>query len=127
MFSGIEVKWVGLNSDLSATTNIPVCKFPLAVTVTDSHWLAQTVFTTATTTTRVGFRMMNGRTTGNGTLNLINHSAGVGIAWTAYTGQLGTTNYTLSAGHWLVARYSEAGTVAIGTWTAGVWYVSGSL
>ena len=70
--------------------------------------------------------MMNGRTTGSSTLNLINHSAGgSGIAWTAYTQQLGTTNYTLSAGQWLVARYSENGTVAIGTWTAGVWYVNG--
>jgi hypothetical protein len=129
-FSGISPRIVGVNSDLSAdTAGIPVCKFPTAHTVTDAFYIVLSALT-GNTTDFLTYRMLNGKTTGNQTTNIASASFDVGgasVSWSALTAKTVTTNYTFSANHWLVTRYSEDGTVAIGTWTACYWAVEGNV
>ncbi len=128
-FSGIVPFIATVNSDLSADTNIPVCKFPLVSTMTDYFVLPQSALT-GTSTDFLTFRPINGKTTGNQTTNLAVASlkmGGASISYVAYTAKTVGTNYTYSANHWSVCRYSEDGTVAVGTWTWCQWLVTGNV
>jgi hypothetical protein len=127
--TGLSPKIVTVNSDLSADTNIIVCKFPTLHTVTDAFYMFQTALT-GTSTDFVTMRMINGKTTGNQTTNLAVAGYAVGgksVSWSAYTAKTTGTNYTFSANHWLVTRYSEDGTAALGNWAATYWAVEGTV
>ena len=113
----------------TADNNVPVCKFPQVNTVTDAFYIVQAV-TAASTTIFLTMRMLNGKTTGNGTTNIASaayDAGGASVAWAAYTGKTVTTNYTFSANHWLVWRYSEDGTVTDGGSMACYWSVEGNV
>lgn len=112
MFSGFTPKLVTLHNDLSATTTIPVCKFDTIHTVVDWFWIAQTALSTNNSTTHARMRVYDGATTGNGTATAVTRSG----TWTAFTGVTNGTNYTYAANDWMLNRYCETGTVAIGTW-----------
>ncbi len=119
MFSGIALRVVTRNTDLSADTNIPVAKFPNTFTMTDYFVIPQSALT-GTSTDFATQRPINGKTTGNQTTNLAVAGlkmGGASISWAAYTAKTVGTNYTFSANHWLVWRTSEDGTVALGTLT----------
>lgn len=127
--TGLAPIIVGVNSDLSADTYIPVCKFPIVNTVTDYFVIPQSAIT-GNTTDFATMRMIDGKTTGNQTTNLAVAAykmAGASVSWAAYTAKTVGTNYTFSANRWLVHRYSEDGTVAWGTWTACYWSVGGNV
>lgn len=127
--SGITPRILSVNTDLSADTYIPVCKFPIVSTVTDAFYIPQNAIT-GNTTDFATMRMINGKTTGNQTTNLAVNSYRAGaasVSWSAYTAKAVTTNYTYSANHWLVWRTSEDGTVAFGTLTACYWAVEGNV
>ena len=129
MFSGLTPFIVGVNSDLSADTNIPVCKFPNVSTMTDFFFIPQSALT-GTSTDFATIRPLNGKTTGNQTTNLAVASykmGGASVSWSAYTAKTVGTNYTYSANHWSVLRYSEDGTVAFGTETYCQWLVTGNV
>lgn len=129
-FSGLTPRIQTVNNEATADiAGAPVCKFPAVHTVTDAFYIALNALT-GTSTDFATFRMLNGKTTGNATTNLANaayDAGGASVSWTALTAKTVTTNYTYSANHWLVTRYSEDGTVALGEWTACYWAVSGNV
>lgn len=124
-FSGLTPLIISTTQDLSATTNVPMCKFDSVYTLTDAFYIAQTAITT-NTTDLLRFRILNGKTTGNAT-TAANGVVGATGNWVAYTGRTSGTNYTFSANHWMVVRYSETGTVAAGVWSASCWLVQGNV
>lgn len=127
--SGLSPKIISLNTDLSADTNIPVCKFPTVHTVTDTFAISQSALT-GNTTDFATIKMLDGKTTGNRTLNIASTTyriGGASVSWVAYTAKTNGTNYTFSANHWLVSRNSEDGTVALGTFTTCYWAVEGNV
>jgi hypothetical protein len=121
--SGLDPKILALHSDLSATTVVPVCKFPSIHTMLDAFWIFQTAMTTNTSTTHARVRVIDGATTGSGTANAGLRSG----TWVAYTGATIGTNYTFAANDWALCRYSEAGTVALGTWAQVIHCVNGNV
>lgn len=130
MFSGLVPRIQTVNNEATADiVGAAVCKFPHVHTVTDAFYIALTALT-GNTTDFATFRMLNGKTTGNQTTNLAvaaYKAGGASVSWAANTAKTVTTNYTYSANHWLVTRYSEDGTVAIGEWTACYWAVAGNI
>ena len=131
MFSGVVPAIIGVNTDLSADTNIPMAKFKNAMTRTDWFVIPQNALT-GNTTDFATHRNLNGKTTGNQTTNLAVAGAsgvlgGASVSWTAYTAKTNGTNYTFSANHWSNWRTSEDGTVAFGTLTAVLWAVEGNV
>lgn len=128
-FNGLFPSIVGVNTDLSADTNIPVCKFPTVATMTDYFVIPQSALT-GNTTDFATMRPLNGKTTGNQTTNLAVAAykmGGASVSWSAYTAKTVGTNYTYSANHWSVFRTSEDGTVAFGTLTFCQWVVPGNV
>ena len=123
-FSGLTPKLVRIASDTSATGVVPGVKFPTVHTMTDSFYITQGALTTNTSTTHLRFRIFNGKTTGNQTTATAGLNSAVRVAMTQQT--LGT-NYTFSANHWIVVRYSEAGTVAVGPWAVVAYCVDGNV
>ncbi|MCC6191377.1 MAG: hypothetical protein IT318_20330 [Anaerolineales bacterium] len=131
MSTGLAPIIVGVNTDLSADTNIPVCKFPTVSTRTDHFVIAQSALT-GNSTDFATMRNLNGKTTGNQTTNLAVAGAsgvigGASVSWVAYTAKTNGTNYTFSANHWSVFRTSEDGTVALGTITYCAHVVQGNV
>ena len=129
MFGGIALRVVSRNTDLSADTYIPVCKFPNTFTMTDYFVIPQSALT-GNTTDFATHRPINGKTTGNQTTNLAVAAykmAGASVSWSAYTAKTVGTNYTFSANHWMVWRTSEDGTVAFGTLTFCAWGADGNI
>ncbi len=128
-FSGLTPRIVGSNTDVTADTNVPVCKFPAAHTVTDAFYIKANALA-ASPTIFITMRMLNGKTTGSGTTNLAVAGYAVGgksVAWSTYVAKTTGTNYTYSANHWLVMRYSEDGTVTDSTLTGSYWAVEGNV
>ena len=129
VFSGLTEKVLSVNTDVTADSYIPVCKFPRVHTVTDAFYIKANALA-ASTTIYITMTMINGKTTGNQTTNLGTAGYQVGgksVAWTAYTGKTTGTNYTNSANHWMVMRYSEDGTVTDSTLTGCYWAVEGNV
>lgn len=121
--SGLSPKIISVNTDATADLNVPVCKFPTVHTVVDAFYIKSNNLA-ASSTIFITMRMLNGKTTGNQTTNLAVAGYAVGgksVAWTTYTAKTTGTNYTFSANHWLVMRYSEDGTVTDSTMT-GCWH-----
>lgn len=129
-WGGLFPAIVGVNTDLSADTNIPICKFPTVATRVDWFVIPESALT-GTSTNFATMRNLNGKTTGNQTTNLAVAGAsgvlgGASVSWVAYTAKTNGTNYTFSANHWSVFRSSEDGTVAFGTLTACLHVVAGN-
>ena len=127
--SGLAPVIVNVNTDLSADTLIPVCKFPIVHTITDHFYIPQSAIT-GNTTDFATMTMVNGKTTGNQTTGYAvaaQQTGGKSVSWSAYTAKTNASNYTFSANHWLVWRTSEDGTVAFGTLTACYWAVAGNV
>ena len=129
-FSGLTPKILSISvTDTADIAGLGVCKFNSEHTVTDAFYHCLNALT-GNTTDFVRFTMLNGKTTGNQTTNLAVaglKAGGASVSWTALTAKTVTTNYTYSANHWLVTRYSEDGTVAMGAWCAVYWAVEGNV
>ena len=126
MSSGLSPTIIATNTDLSADTVIPMCKFPIAYTVTDTFAIAQNALT-GNTTDFATIKINNGKTTGNQTTSTSITIGGASVSWVAYTGKTSSRNYTFSANHWANTRNSEDGTVALGTFTTVLWAVAGNV
>ena len=127
--TGLSPKIQNVNTDLSADTRIPVCKFDTTHVVTDAFYIPQSAIT-GNTTDFATMTKMNGKTTGNQTLGIATAAYQVGgksVSWAAYTAKAHTTDHTYTANQWLVWRTSEDGTVALGTLSACFWAVQGTV
>ena len=127
--SGLDPKLIYIGSLATADAYLPGVKFPSVHTVVDAFYII-TGSLTANTTDFLTYRMINGKTTGNQTTNLAVAAyaeGGASSAWTTMTARNNATNYTFSANHWIVTRYSEDGTVAVGEWVACYHAVNGNV
>lgn len=127
--TGLSPKIINVNTDLSADTYIPVCKFDTTHAVTNSFYIPQSALT-GNTTDFATMTLINGKTTGNQTNGLGTAGRQVGgksVSWVAYTAKTNGTDVEFSANQWLVWRTSEDGTVALGTLTGCWWAVQGTV